>query len=60
MTQLGERFGFDLANAFTRELELAADLLESERRMAVEAEAQCKHLLLALLTSAPMPAAISS
>jgi hypothetical protein len=40
MTQLGQGFGFDLADALPGELEAPPDLVESTRLTSVEPEAQ--------------------
>ena len=49
MAQLGERLRLDLADALTRDAELAAHFFERSHLTVVEAEAQSHHLLLALI-----------
>src|ERR1035437_8290361 len=44
--KLAERFGFDLANPFARDVEFLADLFERVLALAADAEAHADHLLL--------------
>ena len=47
MAQLAQRLGLDLADAFARDVELLADLLERAGTAVLDAEAELEDLLLA-------------
>ena len=46
MAQLAQRLGLDLADAFARDVELLADLLERAGTAVLDAEAELEDLLL--------------
>ena len=52
MSELTQRFGFDLSDPLSRYLELLADFLERSRSAVVQTESEPEHLLLARRQSA--------